>query len=239
MEIFLGSVFKTAFYVSRGTFLEKNIQKNYPTLIIFGFSVEHCRQDCQNCILRCQRNILRENYFQKNSILHSFFRDSSGKFLNYGEKISGLSMSKLTSTCPEEHFDDFWKNSVKCFPGHLAKSLRQVCQNCIFTCPEELLRLLKKSKHEHVHSGKSADKKIHTLGEWFLSYFITTKNNKMSGTVQVRPAQGAPNVNGDRLLSEMIFVDKNMVVPLLKVGLAQCRKISSDSSIIFSTWGTD
>ena len=57
--------------------------------------MEKLRQNCQNCILLHQRNIVREFFLKKNLHFHNFLRAS-------GENFSKR-FSKLHSNIPEEH----------------------------------------------------------------------------------------------------------------------------------------
>ena len=57
--------------------------------------MESFRQNCQNCILLHQRNIVREFFLKKNLHFYNFLRAS-------GENFSKR-LSKLNSNIPEEH----------------------------------------------------------------------------------------------------------------------------------------
>ena len=57
--------------------------------------MENFRQNCQNCILLHQRNIVREFFLKKNLHFYNFLRAS-------GENFSKR-LSKLHSNIPEEH----------------------------------------------------------------------------------------------------------------------------------------
>ena len=68
-------------------------------MIFFRLRMEKFRQNCQNCILLHQRNIVGEFFLKKNLHFSNFLRAS-------GENFSKR-LSKLNSNIPEEHC---WRN---------------------------------------------------------------------------------------------------------------------------------
>ena len=85
------------------------------------------RQGCQNCIQRVQRNTLRKNSFEKNTII--IFEHWAEKFSAFWPKF--LDRVKKTQGL-REHWDLFWKKVIfSSFWDIELKKFQQGCQYCI------------------------------------------------------------------------------------------------------------
>ena len=79
-QTFFGRVVKTAFYVSRATFLGRLMFEKDNFLFFFGIwgkcfelLAKSFRQDCQNCILPVQKiNNVKQSFFEKKSVSFVF-----------------------------------------------------------------------------------------------------------------------------------------------------------------------
>ena len=105
-------------------------------------------QDCQNCFLRVQNNVLR-NLFEKVSLLFNIFGKWAKKLSNYWPKVSGRFFKSAFDVSTEtswgfflknaQFFHHFWTLSSKFYPTS-AENLPQACQKCIIGVKGNILR---------------------------------------------------------------------------------------------------
>ena len=105
-------VFRTAFYVSRQTLQWFLLKKFCPIYFwtsreVSGFLEQVFGRVVKKAFQVSRKSIRPEKYVLRKSLFVIYFQIQEKTF-RLLEKNKAVGLSKLQSTCPDEHFDEFW-----------------------------------------------------------------------------------------------------------------------------------